>query len=468
MESILLSIKKLLGITEEYKHFDPDIIMHINTVFDDLSQLGVVPYDDFRIEDETSVWTDYVPDAGMIESIKSYMYLRVKLLFDPPLNSSIIESMNRQIERLEWRINTSAESQLVKKDDIYKLEEVTATKNGTVITPSKGCYGINKVNVDVEIPTITKTVQPSTSPQVITSGSDEEYLSHVFVEPVTSDIDENIQPENILSGVEILGVSGTNRGYDLGYSDGHDTGYDEGHIDGTQEGHESGYAEGHKNGLEGGRHDEHVRFMNHYQQQGNRTDCAFMFAGAGWTPETFDPIYDLRPVNAANMFFSNPMRVDLTELLKSKKVTLDTSRAESMSCMFQKTKFTRVPVLDARACTSIGNLFFGSDIEIVDGLIIDENVAFDSGCFQYAGKLRRIKFIGRLCHSLYMQWCTSLETETAVNIIHSLQEFYDPMYVGTNTIKFPDAVWSKLNASSYTPSIGNTWQEYVSLIGWTY
>lgn len=110
MESILTSIKKLLGIAEEYDHFDPDIIMHINSVFMILTQLGVGPPEGFTIEDETSVWTDFVPDTTKVEAIKSYIHLKVKLLFDPPLSSAVIESINRMINELEWRLNVAAES----------------------------------------------------------------------------------------------------------------------------------------------------------------------------------------------------------------------------------------------------------------------------------------------------------------------------------------------------------------------
>ena len=110
MESILTSIKKLLGITDEYEYFDQDIVMHINSVFTDLCQIGVGPEEGFFIEDETSVWTDFIPDPGKMESVKTYMYLRVKLLFDPPTSSSVIESINRQIEKFEWRLNVAAES----------------------------------------------------------------------------------------------------------------------------------------------------------------------------------------------------------------------------------------------------------------------------------------------------------------------------------------------------------------------
>lgn len=111
MESILISIKKLLGISEEYDHFDSHIIVHINSVFSILTQLGVGPVAGFSIKDETAVWTDFIPDNPKLESVKSYVYFKVKLLFDPPLSSAVIESMNRMIAELEWRINIAAEAE---------------------------------------------------------------------------------------------------------------------------------------------------------------------------------------------------------------------------------------------------------------------------------------------------------------------------------------------------------------------
>ena len=110
MESILTSIKKLLGITEEYDQFDPDTIMHINSVFMILTQIGVGPAEGFSIEDDTAVWTDFIQDIKKLESVKTYIYLKVKLAFDPPLSSAVIESMNRLINELEWRLNVAAES----------------------------------------------------------------------------------------------------------------------------------------------------------------------------------------------------------------------------------------------------------------------------------------------------------------------------------------------------------------------
>lgn len=112
MDSILTSIKKLLGPSAEDTHFDPDIIMHINTVLADLNELGVGPDEGFAIEDETACWDEFIPEESLkkLNNVKTYIYLRVKLLFDPPANSAVIESMNKQIDKLEWRLNVAAES----------------------------------------------------------------------------------------------------------------------------------------------------------------------------------------------------------------------------------------------------------------------------------------------------------------------------------------------------------------------
>ena len=104
MDSILTSIKKLLGITEEYEHFDMDLIIHINSVFMILKQLGVGPEEGFSITGKTETWNDYLSDPSKIELVKSYIYLKVKLIFDPPLGSAVMEAINRQISEFEWRL----------------------------------------------------------------------------------------------------------------------------------------------------------------------------------------------------------------------------------------------------------------------------------------------------------------------------------------------------------------------------
>jgi len=115
VESILTSIKKLLGIDEYYDAFDQDIIMHINSVFTILNQLGVGPPEGFYIVDSTGKWSDFISDDKKIEFIKSYVYMKVRLMFDPPQSSSAMESINRLISELEWRINVAVDPVITAK-----------------------------------------------------------------------------------------------------------------------------------------------------------------------------------------------------------------------------------------------------------------------------------------------------------------------------------------------------------------
>lgn len=109
MDSILTSIKKLLGITAEYTQFDADLIIHINSVFSILTQLGVGPSTGFSIHDEYSVWTDFLPEDPRLEMVKTYVYLKVRLMFDPPDRSAVADAMKRQIDEFEFRLNVAAD-----------------------------------------------------------------------------------------------------------------------------------------------------------------------------------------------------------------------------------------------------------------------------------------------------------------------------------------------------------------------
>ena len=108
MDSILTSIKKLLGVGEEYTHFDADIIMHINSVIFVLTQIGIGPVDGFSITSKDQTWDDFLQGRINIESVKSYVYLKVRLLFDPPNNSFLVEAIERQISEYEWRLNITS------------------------------------------------------------------------------------------------------------------------------------------------------------------------------------------------------------------------------------------------------------------------------------------------------------------------------------------------------------------------
>ena len=99
-ESVLTSVKKLLGIDEGYTHFDADIVMHINSVFSILTQMGVGPANGFSIMGKDEGWSDFISGGAG---------LKVRLLFDPPLSSAAVESMNRQISEFEWRLFVAAD-----------------------------------------------------------------------------------------------------------------------------------------------------------------------------------------------------------------------------------------------------------------------------------------------------------------------------------------------------------------------
>lgn len=103
LESILQSIKKLLGIQSEYDAFDPDIIIHINTMFAVLNQLNIGPKDGFLIESTEETWDQYITKTNLT-MIKSFIYLKVKLIFDPPSSTAVIESINRTIGEIEFRL----------------------------------------------------------------------------------------------------------------------------------------------------------------------------------------------------------------------------------------------------------------------------------------------------------------------------------------------------------------------------
>ena len=109
--SILNTIKKALGLDPSYDVFDTDIVMHINSTFATLNQLGVGPEEGFSIEDDSATWQDFL---GLVEtnkllSVKSYMYLKVRLLFDPPTTSFAIEAMKKNAEEYEWRLNVQTD-----------------------------------------------------------------------------------------------------------------------------------------------------------------------------------------------------------------------------------------------------------------------------------------------------------------------------------------------------------------------
>lgn len=109
MGSILEDVKKQLGIEPEYTHFDPELILHINSILFTLNQLGVGPSEGYSISSDADQWESITLGRSDLQSIMSYVYLRVRLIFDPPQMGYLVESYNKQREELEWRLNVEAE-----------------------------------------------------------------------------------------------------------------------------------------------------------------------------------------------------------------------------------------------------------------------------------------------------------------------------------------------------------------------
>ena len=108
-ESILASIKKLLNVDVEDIAFDPDIILLINGEFMTLQQLGIGPEEGFSIRNYDECWTDFIEDEKLIHTVKTYIYMRVRMIFDPPASSVVADAYNNRIAELEWRLNVWAE-----------------------------------------------------------------------------------------------------------------------------------------------------------------------------------------------------------------------------------------------------------------------------------------------------------------------------------------------------------------------
>lgn len=109
-ESILNSIKKLLGLNDSITVFDNDIAFHINTVFANLAQMGVGPKNEdgenigYKITSADNKWSEFTNNDVLIENVKTYVYIKVKMIFDPPTQSALIDAYNAQAKELEWRL----------------------------------------------------------------------------------------------------------------------------------------------------------------------------------------------------------------------------------------------------------------------------------------------------------------------------------------------------------------------------
>lgn len=145
-DSIFVSIKKMLGLEDDYTPFDSDILVYINSALMTLTQLGIGPKEGFIVSDYTATWSDFLTNKTNLEAVKSYVYLSVKVLFDPPTSSFVMDAMQKQIEQIGWRLNVQAES--VETFD-FITDDAAARKRGwpgnDVINGTEGGTGCSGV-----------------------------------------------------------------------------------------------------------------------------------------------------------------------------------------------------------------------------------------------------------------------------------------------------------------------------------
>ena len=135
-DSILVSIKKMLGLEDDYTPFDTDVSVHINAAFMTLTQMGVGPKEGFvlGIGDYSKTWNEFLVNPVMLGAVKTYVYLQVKMMFDPPTNSFVMEAMKKQAEEIAWRLNVQAES--VEKFDF--MEDKASAVSFSAVSATSG------------------------------------------------------------------------------------------------------------------------------------------------------------------------------------------------------------------------------------------------------------------------------------------------------------------------------------------
>lgn len=136
MDSILDSVKKIMGIDKDQTAFDVDMIMHINAVLATLNQLGIGPLEGFAIEDASATWSDFLGSADpRLNNVKTYMYMKIKVLFDPPEQWHLMNAMKEQVVELEWRMSVRREN-----DEYVDPAPRPATEPEVIIVPVNDAY----------------------------------------------------------------------------------------------------------------------------------------------------------------------------------------------------------------------------------------------------------------------------------------------------------------------------------------
>lgn len=245
----------------------------------------------------------------------------------------------------------------------------------------------------------------------------------------------------------------------LPLSGGYEEGYADGHIDGYTEGEQAGYGKGMTDGVEQGKQAEYDRFWDAYQQNGERSNYNNAFQ-LGWTDANFNPKYPCRPTSVSFMFGNN------CGIKTIKEGTFDFSRLTKMTNMFyNNTVTTTVPPFDMTTITNIDGAFYGSVIRALVLNNVQESCVF--GTWTAVKGIVDFMVTGTIGTSFNIQWAWQLTVQSAKNIILHLKNYTGTDKVGTQTLKFSNAMWTALENDGTTAPDGKAWKDYVTdTLGW--
>lgn len=250
------------------------------------------------------------------------------------------------------------------------------------------------------------------------------------------------------------------------YQNGYDKGYDSGYQAGKTVSYENGYDAGQKA--------EHDAFWDSYQQDGERTNYTYGFAGSGWATDIFKPKYDIIPNTASYLFYgASNITGDLVEHLSSLGVKLDFSNCTNFSWLIYGSLITRVGVIDMTNVSSSsnannvfreGNPDF-STLETIDKVIVSSKYPLGTSSFANAAALRNITIEGEITGSFAIAR-SPLTNESMKSIITHLTDYSGTDNEFVYTVSFLSTSWENLDAEGNTSPNGNTWREYINDLGW--
>lgn len=217
---------------------------------------------------------------------------------------------------------------------------------------------------------------------------------------------------------------------------------------------------------------EYDRFWDNYQENGNRTNYVRAFANSHWSTELFKPKYDIYPINAETIFYTNNSIADPESILNALGLKLDFSRCTNFVQFLSYCAVKRLGTVDTRSATTLRLAFYSAQkLETIEKLILAEDgsqTIENSTSFTGMIKLQEIRIEGLFGQSVSFSSSTLLSLESLKSIINALKDYSGTENEGINKVTFSGESKNKLEIEGSTSPNGNTWLEYIRDKGWTY